>query len=151
VYRYLTDGTVLSRVRAEQWIARTQAGVVVDGMGLWMLEESEGHLAGSVSLEMQRQPRSAELTYLLHPRYWGQGLATRMSWTVMQRAFESGHVDQIVAGADTPNTASVAVMRRLGMQFLRTVQYPLGPGVEYVYRRDDSAPVPLPTAIPFIE
>jgi RimJ/RimL family protein N-acetyltransferase len=69
----------------------------------------------------------------------------------MQRAFEAGHVEQIVAGADMPNTASVAVMRRLGMTFLRTVQYPLGPGVEYVYRHDDPAPMPLPTAIPFIE
>jgi hypothetical protein len=62
---------------------------------------------------------------LLHPRWWGHGLATRMSWTVMHQAFEAGHVEHIVAGADTPNTASVAVMRRLGMQVLRTVQYPL--------------------------
>ena len=151
VYRYLTDGVALPRARVVQWIARTQAAVVVIGMGLWLLEDAEGHAAGCVCLEMQCQPRSAELTYLLHPRCWGQGLATRMSWTVMQRAFEAGHVDQIVAGADTPNTASVAVMRRLGMTVLRTVQYPLGPGVEYGYRRGDPAPVPLPTAIPVIE
>ncbi len=86
-------------------------------------------------------------TYLLHPQYWGQGFATRMSWTVIQQAFETGHVDQIVAGADAPNTASVNVMRRLGMTFLRTVQYPLGPGVEYTYRRDDPVPIPLPMII----
>jgi ribosomal-protein-alanine N-acetyltransferase len=150
VYRYLTDGAAPSRARVEQWIARTQPEVVVDGMGLWLLEDQERHLAGGVSLEQYRQPRSAELIYLLHPQFWGQGLATRMSWTVMQQAFAAGHVEQIVAGADLPNTASVAVMRRLGMQWRRAVQYPLGPGVEYVARHDDPAPKWVPMTIPFI-
>ncbi len=149
VYRYLTDGVALPRWRVEQWIELAHEDDAAHGMGLWMLESQKGVLAGCVELKMERQPRSAELTYLLHPQFWGQGLATRMSWTVMQRAFEAGHVDQIVAGADEPNTASVSVMRRLGMTFLRTVQYPLGPGVEYVYRRDDPAPRPLPTIIPW--
>ncbi len=150
VYRYLADGAAPPRSMVEQWIERSQADFVASGVGLWVLEDNEGQLAGCVRLEMQSQPRSAELTYLLHLQFWGQGLATRMSWTVMQRAFEEGHVDQIVAGADEPNTASVAVMRRLGMKLLRTVQYPAGPGVEYVYRRDDPAPMRLPAAIPYI-
>ncbi len=147
VYRYLTDGVALTRQKVEQWIALAHDHVAAHGLGFWILESRQGVLAGCVELKMQNQPRSAELTYLLHPQFWGQGLATRMSWTVMQRAFEAGHVDQIVAGADKPNTASVNVMRRLGMTFLRTVVYPLGPGVEYVYRRDDPLPVPLPTVI----
>ena len=150
VYRYLTDGAVLSRASVAQWLTRTQAAVVVEGMGLWLLEDAEGHPAGCVSLERQCQPRAAELTYLLHPRWWGHGLATRMSWTVMHRAFEAGYVEDIVAGVDTQNTASVAVMRRLGMQVLRTVHYPLGPGVEYGYRRGDPAPKPLPTMLPVV-
>ena len=149
VYRYLTDGVALPRWRVEQWIKLAHERVAAHGMGLWMLESTKGVLAGGVELKMESQPCSAELTYLLHPQFWGQGLATCMSWTVMQRAFEAGYVDQIVAGADEPNTASVRVMRRLGMTFLRTVQYPLRPGVEYVYRRKDPAPMPLPTMLPY--
>lgn len=84
---------------------------------------------------------------MLPLRRWGAGLATRMSWTVMQLAFQGGCIDRIVAGADAPNTASVAVMRRPGMTFLRSVAYPAGPGVEYAFRRGDPAPAPLPEPI----
>jgi len=150
VFRYLTDGVPLPHWQVEQWIELGQKHAAVDGMGLWMLENPRGVLAGGVELKMGSQPGSAELTYLLQPQFWGQGLATRMSWTVMQRAFKAGHVAQIVAGADEPNAASIRVMRRLGMRFLRTVQYPLGPGVEYVYRRDDPVPMPLPAMIPVV-
>lgn len=115
------------------------------GAEIW---QHGARLGGCVRLEAQPELRSAELMYVLHPRHWGAGLATRMSWTVMQQALQGGSVDRIVAGADAPNTASVAVMRRLGMTFLRSVQYPAGPGVEYVFRRGDPAPSPLPQPIP---
>lgn len=42
-----------------------------------------------------------------------------------------GVVSTIWAGADVPNKASIAVIKRLGMQFRREVQYPLGAGMEY--------------------
>ncbi len=147
VYRYLTDGVALTRYRVEQWIALAHHDGAANGLGLWMLESQHGILAGGVELKTYNLPRSAELSYFLHPQFWGQGLATRMSWTVMQWAFEGGYFDQIIAGADAPNTASVSVMRRLGMTFLRDVEYSLGPGVEYVYRRDDPVPSPLPRTI----
>ena len=67
-----------------------------------------------------------------------------MSWTVVERVFRERLLDQIVAGADSPNQASVAVMRRLGMKYLRAVRYPLGPGVEYILRHDDPRATLLP-------
>lgn len=81
-------------------------------------------------------------------QFWGMGLATRMSWTVMQFAFSRGSIDRIIAGADGPNTASLAVMQRLGMTFLQSVQYPAGLGAEYIFRRTDPAPSPIPAVIP---
>ena len=114
VYRYLADGAVPPCSLIEQWLERSHADFAANGVGLWVLENRAGQLAGCVRLERQNRSRSAELTYLLHPQFWGQGLATRMSWTVMQRAFDEGRIDEIVAGADEPNTASVAVMQRLG-------------------------------------
>jgi ribosomal-protein-alanine N-acetyltransferase len=110
-------------------------------------EGAPGSLAGLVRLETLAEARSAELTYVVEPRHPGRGLATRMSWTVLQHAFGSGRFDTIVAGADVPNEASVRVMQRLGMSFRRSVRYPAGPGVEYVSRREDPAPQPMPRAI----
>lgn len=147
VYRYLADGVVPPRAVLEDWIACSHTDFAAHHIGLWVLEDNHAVLAGCVRLESQAGLRSAELTYVLHPQFWGSGLATRMSWMVMQHALQSGCFDQIVAGADQPNTASIAVMCRLGMTFLRFVQYPAGPGVEYVFRRGDPPPAQLPQPI----
>ena len=144
VYRYLSDGVPPPRWQAEKWIELNRADNAASGLGLWLLEDDTHRLAGCVGLEADSRPRTGELIYLLHPEYWGQGLATRMSWTVVERVFRKRLLDQIVAGADGPNQASVAVMSRLGMKYLRAVRYPLGPGVEYVLRHDDPKPTPLP-------
>jgi ribosomal-protein-alanine N-acetyltransferase len=148
VYRYLADNRVPPRSVLEHWIERSHQDFRDSGIGLWVLKNGEGQLAGCVRLEARPANRAAELTYVLHPQFWGLGLATRMSWTVMQLAFARSPIDHIIAGTDGPNTASLAVMQRLGMTFLRHVQYPAGPGVEYVFRRTDPAPSPLPAVIP---
>lgn len=148
VYRYLADNVVPPRSAVEHWIECSDRDFHDRGFGMWLLESRDGQLAGCVRLEANPAEHSAELTYVLHPQFWGLGLATRMSWTVMQLAFSRSNLERIIAGADEPNTASFAVMQRLGMTFLRNVQYPAGPGSEYVFRRTDPAPTPVPEVIP---
>lgn len=148
VYRWLADGVPPPRRVLDDWIARSDADFATHGVGLWLLQDGAESLDGCVLLQVTG-PAAAELIYALHPRRWRRGLATRMGWTVMQAALAGGRIDEIVAGADEPNVASIAVMRRLGMTYSRAVEYPLGPGVEYRLRRGDAAPVPLPALIPF--
>jgi ribosomal-protein-alanine N-acetyltransferase len=148
VYRYLADNVVPPRSVLEHWIVRSHHDFKEQDIGLWVLENRANQLAGCVRLEAQLASRSAELTYVLHPQFWGLGLATRMSWSVMQLAFARSDIDQIIAGADDPNTASFAVMHRLGMTLWRHVEYPAGPGREYIFRRTDPAPMPVPAVIP---
>lgn len=151
VYRYLMDGVAPPRWRAEKWIELDHSGGASNGLGLWLLERTRVGPVGCVGLAKDSRPRTAELIYLLHPAYWGQGLATRMSWTVIESVFRKRLLEQIVAGADEPNQASVAVMKRLGMGYLRGVRYPLSPGAEYVLRHDDPQPTPLPDPVPQLE
>lgn len=148
VYRYLFDGAAPSREliagRVEQSIAEPAAA----GLGMWLLEDALMPYAGCVELRSYPAPRSAELTYLLDPGVWGRGLAVRMAWTVISHAFRSSHIDAVIAGADLPNSASLVVMQRLGMEFHKEVAYPLGGGVEYVLRRGDAGPTRRPALIP---
>jgi RimJ/RimL family protein N-acetyltransferase len=146
VYRYLADGVPPPREVVDAWIVRSHADFAAVGVGLWLLEDGTGGLAGCVRLEVTG-PTTAELVYALHPRRWGSGLATRMSWTVMSLALGGGRLAEIVAGADEPNLASIAVMHRLGMTYERAVHYPLGAGVEYCFRRGDAGPTPPPAPI----
>jgi [ribosomal protein S5]-alanine N-acetyltransferase len=147
VYRYLFDGVPPNKEFIARAVAQSVANAGETGLGMWFLEDVSTRYAGCVELRPYPSLRSAELIYLLDPRYWGQGLALRMAWTAITHIFLSSLIDSVIAGTDLPNTASLAVMRRLGMRFHKDVQYPLGAGVEYVMHRDNVGPVPKPVLI----
>jgi RimJ/RimL family protein N-acetyltransferase len=147
VYQYLFDGTPPDKEYITRLLTQSVTNAGATGLGMWFLEDPSTRYAGCVDLRPYPSPRSAELTYLLDPRYWGQGLALRMAWTAITHAFLSSQIDFIMAGADLPNTASIAFMRRLGMRFHKNVQGPLGAGVGYVLYRDDAGPLPKPALI----
>ncbi|HET7883127.1 MAG TPA: GNAT family N-acetyltransferase [Acetobacteraceae bacterium] len=144
VYRYLFDGRPPDRTFIADRVAQSIANATTPGLGMWVLRRTDGQPAGLVELRPYPAPRSAELTYLLDPSHWGQGLAVRMAWTVVSEAFRLGQIDTIVAGADIPNTRSFGVMRRLGMRLHKDVSYPLGPGVEFALHRDEAGATPKP-------
>jgi RimJ/RimL family protein N-acetyltransferase len=148
VYRYLFDGAAPDREFIARRVALTVPGAAEPGFGMWLLEDASKQCSGCVELRDYPSPGSAELTCLLDPDHWGQGLAVRMAWTVITQAFLTSPIDAIIAGADRPNAASFAVMRRLGMRFHKDVQYPMGAGAEYVLHRDDPGPLPRPALIP---
>lgn len=149
VYRYLADGVPPARATTNRWLEKSHEDRGrTPCVGLFVLIEGRDRLIGCVRTHFLEQPGMVELTYVLHPDFWGQGLATSMGWTAMQRAFGSGLVDTMLAGTDDPNTASVAVMRRLGMRFLRRTRNPRWTGVEYVRQHHDPAPDPLPAILP---
>jgi [ribosomal protein S5]-alanine N-acetyltransferase len=150
VYCYLFDGEPPSR----EYIARRLGQRVSDPragcFGLWFLQDGPQRYAGRVELWPHETPRTAEITWLLHPDLWGHGLASRMAWSAIEVAFASGQADAVIAGADSPNVASLALMRRLGMRFHRNVTYPLGSGVEYIkyiLHRGTHGPIPRPELI----
>lgn len=146
VYRFLADGAPPPPAVADAWTTPLAPGTP-HGLGTWLLIEDRG-IVGCVTLAAQQvDPANAELTYLLHPRMWGRGLATRMAWTVMEAAFEGGGIRQVTAGTDLPNIRSRRVMERLGMAFARDVDYPAGAGVEFERVVGMSLPSPVPEPI----
>jgi RimJ/RimL family protein N-acetyltransferase len=146
VYRYLFDGAAPDREAIESVIVGALADAERTELGIWILESLRVRCAGCVQLRPDVAARSAELVYLLDPAHWRRGLATRMAWTAIAKAFHN-QIDVVVAGTDGANTASLAVMRRLGMRFRREVSYPLGPGVEFVLTRHDPGPERRPVTL----
>jgi RimJ/RimL family protein N-acetyltransferase len=55
-----------------------------------------------------------EIGFILHPDYWGQGLAAEALQAVIESAFESLPLDKIVADVDPRNAASLALLKKLG-------------------------------------
>ena len=57
-----------------------------------------------------------ELLYGLWPARWGQGLAAEASRAALGHGFGPCGLAEIAGRVDTPNTASVRVLERLGME-----------------------------------
>ena len=61
--------------------------------------------------------RSAEIAYVLHPDYWGQGLATEVGRLLLSFGFQKLRLHRIFATCDPRNVASDRVLQKLGMRF----------------------------------
>jgi len=151
VYRYLCDGAPPDKEFIRGRLVESVASAGESCLGMWFLENASTRYAGCVELRPYPAARSAEVIYSLDPRFWGQGLATRMAWSAITHAFLSPQIDFVIAGADGDNAASFAVMRRLGMRFHKDVLYPLGIGAEYVLHRNDQGPTPRPPLITMVK
>jgi RimJ/RimL family protein N-acetyltransferase len=146
VYRYLFDGAAPARDSIAEGIGRAIADAARTQLGLWILQSPRISYAGCVQLRPDLSAASVELIYLLAPAHWGRGLATRMGWTAIAKAFQEPF-ELVLAGTDGANDASLAVMRRLGMRFYRHVRYPLGTGLEYALARGDPLPKRQPALL----
>jgi RimJ/RimL family protein N-acetyltransferase len=102
--RHLHDRTRHTRLwQAEDFLA----------LGL----EHEGRLIGDVSLqlhEVRAHSRSAEIGWVLHPRFGGSGLATEAASQMLAFAFDVVGAQRVTAVTDARNLRSVALARRLG-------------------------------------
>jgi ribosomal-protein-alanine N-acetyltransferase len=129
VRRYLLDDLCVSREWVEEEVARSQARFAAGDCGLWkLMEHGRTELVGFVGFRPFFDPPELQLLYGLQPSRWGRGYATEAAAAALDYAFGVLGLDDIRAASDSPNTASIAVLRRLGMQqrpagdeFTRTV------------------------------
>jgi ribosomal-protein-alanine N-acetyltransferase len=90
------------------------------GFGMWALRLKDGGaFVGRCGLRYMDNTTEIELGYTLGKAHWGQGFATEASRAVVRYVFDVMKLPRLVAIADPANTASVNVMRKLGMTFER--------------------------------
>ncbi|ABS63262.1 GCN5-related N-acetyltransferase [Parvibaculum lavamentivorans DS-1] len=77
----------------------------------------EPKLIGGVGLKLvDWDNRTADIGYVLHPDYWGQGYALEAAQGLAAAGFRDLGLQRIVATCDQRNKASARVMERLGMR-----------------------------------
>jgi RimJ/RimL family protein N-acetyltransferase len=76
----------------------------------------EGDVVGMGELHVRsRSQRQGEITYVVHPRLWGQGLGTVIGIELLTRGFEELDLHRIYATCDPRNLASGRVLSKIGM------------------------------------
>lgn len=97
----------VTRVWLDQKIQRTAAG------GEDFVIELDGRVVGDVGAG-----RLPDFGFMIHPEYWGQGIATEAAAAFIDYAFSNKLSDQLLADVDPRNVASLRVLDKLG--FART-------------------------------
>ncbi|MDQ0208767.1 GNAT family N-acetyltransferase [Alkalicoccobacillus murimartini] len=62
-----------------------------------------------------RTNKSGEIAYIVHPNYWGQGIATEAAKLLLELGYEELKLHRIFAKCDPRNQASAKVMEKIGM------------------------------------
>lgn len=118
VRRWLWDDLVIPRSQAEEVVAASEASFASHGYGQWVVSPRDAEaLIGFCGLRSVEAGGDVELLYGLLPAHHGAGLATEASRAVLAHGFGRVGLPHILGRVDSPNTASLAVLERLGMAF----------------------------------
>jgi ribosomal-protein-alanine N-acetyltransferase len=112
----ISEATVKSLIeQSDRMFSKERIGVF--GIRMHGREDLLG-FCGFVRLEGMEE---SELWYELTQEVWGRGLATEAARACVRYAFEDVGMERVIAGADAPNTASLRVIERLGMNYLGNI------------------------------
>lgn len=143
VRRYLWDDVVIARDVAEEAMRASMASTAERGFGHWALaRHGEEALIGFCGLKPMDDPGEVELMYGLLPAHWGAGLITEAAAAWLHAGFTALALPRIWGLTDTPNLRSQAVMRRLGMRFVKRAPIHGLDSVLYVIESAERAPAP---------
>jgi ribosomal-protein-alanine N-acetyltransferase len=138
VRRFLWDDRVIDLATVDDVIGRSTAGFAAEGFGLFALREpGRAALLGVAGVYRMRPEREPELIYSLATACFGRGLATEASRAVIADAFERLGFARVLARTDSPNQASIEVMKRLGMRYAGEAVEDGLPTVSYLLARED--------------
>jgi len=123
VMRYIGDGTPWSEERSRQFVERQVALFGERAFCLWKLVPKQGRgLIGFCGLQPLRDTGDIEIGWWLARAWWGRGLATEAARAALRDGFERVGLQRIVSIAQPANTASIGVMRKIGMHFERMTE-----------------------------
>jgi len=65
-----------------------------------------------------------DIGWRLHPDYWGLGLATEGARACLQYCQSALSINQVKAVAPLTNLPSINIMKKIGMQYVKTFKHP---------------------------
>jgi RimJ/RimL family protein N-acetyltransferase len=139
VVKYVGNGLPAGRDEAERALHSILNHWETNGFGRWaIVDRGSGQFIGFGGLRSLFG--TPEVVYHLTKAHWGKGYATEMARASLRFGFDERGDDRIVAIAKPGNTASIHVMKKLGMRFVKKANYYEIDVVEYEITRDEFAP-----------
>jgi len=95
------------------------------GYGLYLVElKPEGTPIGICGLVKRDYLEDPDIGFAFRPQYWSFGYACESASAVMEHAHGHLGLARIVAITSPENTGSINVLKKIGLEFERTIQAP---------------------------
>jgi RimJ/RimL family protein N-acetyltransferase len=124
VMRHIGLGRPWGEEQARAFVERQIVAEAAHGFCLWgLVERATRYLVGQCGLQRVGDTNEIEIGWWLARDSWGRGLATEAARPVVAFAFERLQLPRLISIVQPANTASIAVMERLGMRFERRARH----------------------------
>lgn len=123
VMRYIADGAPWSEDRVRAVISRQIENARLYGFCLGaLIYKQTDEVIGLAGLQRLGDTGEIEVGWWIARGYWGKGIATEVGGALLRFAFEQARLKRVVAIAHVDNRASIAVMKKIGMEFERRMR-----------------------------
>jgi len=124
VMRFWNSAPPRDLVEAGEWATYLEDMQHRLGYAQWRVaERATDRLVGIAGLQPLDDGPEVEVTYALLPAAWGRGYATEAAAAALRFAFEEAGLPCVVGIAKPGNTASLDVLRKLGMRPLGEAEH----------------------------
>jgi RimJ/RimL family protein N-acetyltransferase len=123
IVEYMGDGEPLTLEQTQSWLEISKKNYQKQGFGCFAITSREnGQLIGFGGLVHPpgNNTSTVEIIYAFKQSCWGQGLASEFARAMVETGFQRWHLPSIEASIDPANKASLRVMQKIGMHFLRS-------------------------------
>jgi RimJ/RimL family protein N-acetyltransferase len=122
--QFIGDRGVRTLADAEKYIENGPAASYArNGFGLWRVVSKEsGEAIGMCGLIKRETLEDVDVGYAFLPQFWGKGYAFEAVQGVLAYAKTRAGLSRVVAIVDPTNQASIRVLEKAGMQFVKMVR-----------------------------
>jgi RimJ/RimL family protein N-acetyltransferase len=97
----------------------------------------DGRYIGHAEIKPTETVGGHEIIYALAPAAWGAGLGTELAATLVDYGLGALGLNEVYATVAAPNSASLAVLHKLGFQHVRDIRRDGAPTTRVLTRRRD--------------
>jgi len=142
--RHIGDREVRNRADARRYIEKCRATCDADGHGLYRVSlEPGGDRAGICGLLRRPYLPDPDIGFAFLPGFHGRGYAFESASAVIAHALGPLGMTRILAIVSPANTASIGLLGKIGLVYVRTILPPGERTTVNLYSSDGTAPEPV--------
>jgi len=125
VQKYTGDELITSLERAREIITQTSfKDYETYGYGRWAVEhKADQKVIGFAGLKFLPEVKETDIGYRFLPEYWGKGIASEVSFPIIDYGFKDLKLERIIGIAMEDNIASWKVLEKIGLKLYKYDEY----------------------------